>query len=64
MQEAEQSLLHTDLKFTFGKIDAQSIPYEKDSFDAVIANHMLYHVPDLARTLSEIRRVLRPEGCL
>ena len=64
VQEAEQSLSHTDLKLTFGKVDAQSIPYEKDSFDAVIANHMLYHVPDLPRALSEIRRVLRPEGHL
>ncbi len=64
VQEAEQSLTHTGLKFTFGKVDAQSIPFEKDSFDAVIANHMLYHVPDLSRALSEIRRVLRPGGHL
>ena len=64
VQNAEQSLLHTDLNFTFETVDAQSIPYEKDSFDAVIANHMLYHVPDLAEVLSEIRRVLRPTGHL
>ena len=64
VQEAEQSLTHTGLKFTFATVDAQSIPYEKDSFDAVIANHMLYHVPDLTRALSKVRRVLRPEGRL
>ena len=64
VQEAEQSLLHTDLEFTFEVVEAQSIPYEKHSFDVVIANHMLYHVPDLARALSEIRRVLQPEGRL
>ena len=64
VQEAEQSLTHTGLKFTFATVDGQSIPYEKDSFDAVIANHMLYHVPDLTRALSEVRRVLRPEGRL
>ena len=57
-------LLHSDLRFTFEKIDAQSIPYRTDSFDAVIANHMLYHIPDLGKTLSEIRRVLKPEGHL
>ena len=45
LQEAEQNLLHTDLNLAFRKVDAQSIPYEKDSFDAVVANHMLYHVP-------------------
>ena len=64
VQETEQSLLDTRLDFTFEVTDAQSIPYEKDSFDAVIANHMLYHVSDLAATLSEIRRVLRPGGRL
>ncbi len=64
VQEAEQSLPQSGLQFTFEKIDAQSIPYGRDSFDAVIANHMLYHVPDLARALSEIHRVLKPKGTL
>lgn len=64
VQEVEQSLLHTDLQFTFEVVDAQSIPYEEHSFDVVIANHMLYHVPDLAKAFSEIHRVLRPEGSL
>lgn len=32
------------------------------SFDVVIANMMLYHVPDIARGLSEVRRVLRRDG--
>ncbi len=30
----------------------------------VLANHMLYHVPDLDRALAEIRRVLKPTGVL
>jgi len=48
--------------FTFELINAQSIPYEQDYFDAVVANHMLYHLSDRARALSEIRRVLKPGG--
>lgn len=44
------------------QVDIQSIPYEDDLFDVVIANHMLYHVPDIDKGLSEIRRVLRPNG--
>lgn len=44
--------------------DAQRIPFADHSFDAVIANHMLYHVVDRARALREIRRVLRPGGRL
>jgi SAM-dependent methyltransferase len=48
--------------FSFKVVDAQSIPFDDATFDAVIANHMLYHVPDRNRALSEIRRVLKPGG--
>ena len=41
-----------------------SDPYDDASFDAVIANHMLFHVPDRAKALAEMRRVLRPGGKL
>jgi ubiquinone/menaquinone biosynthesis C-methylase UbiE len=47
-------------EFTFMQIDAQALPFDDHSFDAVIANHMLYHVPDRPRALGEIRRVLIP----
>jgi ubiquinone/menaquinone biosynthesis C-methylase UbiE len=43
-------------------MDAQSIPLPDASVDAVIANHMLYHVPDRTRAFSEIRRVLKSTG--
>lgn len=43
-------------------IDIQDIPYAEGEFDAVIANMMLYHVPDLNRGLSEVRRVLKKDG--
>ena len=42
--------------------DAQALPFEDDSFDIVMANHMLYHVPDPGLALGEFRRVLRPDG--
>jgi ubiquinone/menaquinone biosynthesis C-methylase UbiE len=50
--------------FVFALTDAQSIPFADRSFDIVIANHMLYHVPDRSRALAEMRRVLRPGGRL
>jgi ubiquinone/menaquinone biosynthesis C-methylase UbiE len=40
--------------------DAQELPFQDESFDGAIANHMLYHVPDRPRALREIARVLRP----
>lgn len=44
--------------------DAQSIPYPDDSVDTVLAMHMLYHVPDIAKAVAEFRRVLKPGGTL
>lgn len=42
--------------------DAQALPFPTASADVVLAMHMLYHVPDRAQGLAEIRRVLRPGG--
>ena len=46
----------------YAAADIQHIPYPEHSFDLVIANMMLYHVPDIPKALSEARRVLRPGG--
>ncbi len=43
-------------------MDIQEIPYEDETFDAVIANMMLYHVPDIYTGLAEVRRVLKRDG--
>ena len=43
-------------------LDIQEIPYADESFDVVIANMMLYHVPDIERGLAEVRRVLKKGG--
>lgn len=43
-------------------LDIQNIPYEDGIFDIVIANMMLYHVPDIDKGLAEVRRVLKKDG--
>jgi SAM-dependent methyltransferase len=50
--------------FAFKVINAEDIPFAEASLDAVIANHMIYHIPDRPKALGEIRRVLRPGGKL
>lgn len=64
LQEAQHNLQASHHPFTFAIIDAQSIPFDNESLDIVIANHMLYHTPDRAKALREIRRVLKPHGRL
>ncbi len=46
----------------FAQADIQSLGYQDESFDVVIANHMLYHVPELSKALSEVSRVLKKGG--
>jgi len=61
---AWRNLVVTGRNFKFEETDAQSIPYSNGTFDAVIANHMLYHVPDRKKALTEIRRALKADGRL
>ncbi|MBU1877509.1 MAG: class I SAM-dependent methyltransferase, partial [Chloroflexi bacterium] len=63
-QQAREHLCDAQHPFRFGVTDAQEIPFPDSCFDVVIANHMLYHVPDRDRALVEFRRVLKPGGRL
>jgi len=42
--------------------DAQALPIATASVDALMALHMLYHVPDPTQAVREFQRVLRPGG--
>lgn len=42
--------------------DAIALPFSDDSFDFVLAAHMLYHLADRNSAVSELRRVLRASG--
>ena len=44
------------------KIDIQNIPFPDNCFDVVIANYMLYHIPDIDAALSEVKRILKANG--
>ena len=43
-------------------IDATKIPFEDAHFNLIIANHILEHIPDYTKALSEFFRVLKPGG--
>ena len=62
LDSAWRNLVITGRNYKFKEIDAQHIPFEDETFDAVIANHMLYHVPDRPKAIGEIKRVLKTGG--
>lgn len=62
MLKDAQRKIGNNLSITFKAIDIQDIPFEDNSFDTVIANHMLYHVPNRLQVIKEVRRVLKPGG--
>lgn len=64
LHEAQSSLGHGHQRFRYRVLDAEALPFPDQSFDAVVANHMLYHITDRERALHEIYRVLRPAGQL
>lgn len=43
--------------------DSMTLPFADGSFDVVTCTHIYEHVPDSARLVAEIHRVLKPDGC-
>lgn len=43
-------------------MDVQSIPFEDNSFDVIFCNHVLEHVENDTKAMSELYRVLKPGG--
>jgi SAM-dependent methyltransferase len=62
LRDGLANLTSTGRRFEALQLDAQSLPFANATFDAIVANHMLYHVPDVPRALAEFRRGLKPGG--
>ncbi len=60
--EARKGEYPENLRFEVA--DAMALPYDDNSFDAVLIANALHIVPDPEKVLSEIDRVLRPGGLL
>jgi SAM-dependent methyltransferase len=44
------------------KVDITQIPYSDGTFDVILCNHVLEHVPDDRQAMRELRRVLKDDG--
>ena len=54
--------LKKDKRFSFKVIDAANIKLKDNTYDLVIANHVLFYIKDLDKALKEIYRVLKKDG--
>lgn len=60
MSEARAALAK---RAVFAVANVQDLP-TRARFDVVVANHMLYHVPDRRRGIAELARITADDGCL
>jgi predicted SAM-dependent methyltransferase len=44
------------------KADICDLPFENDSFDVILCNHVLEHIPDDTKAMQELFRILKPGG--
>ncbi len=62
LRDARRAIGSSDTRFAFRAFDCKKIPYKDESFDLVIANHVLFYCDDIPAVLKEVCRVLSPGG--
>lgn len=62
LREAQKFLDKNSQNFDFKKVDAENITYNDETFDVVIANHVLSQVSNIEKAISEISRVTKING--
>ena len=62
LAESKRRLDGLACRFELRLMDAQELDFPDGTFDLVIANHVLYHLPRRERAISEARRVLTEGG--
>jgi ubiquinone/menaquinone biosynthesis C-methylase UbiE len=64
MRIAEPRIAGTSASVEFAGLVGERLDLPSESFDAVLSTWTLCTIPDLERALSEIERVLKPDGSL
>jgi ubiquinone/menaquinone biosynthesis C-methylase UbiE len=62
LDAARKSLAPLGYPFKYAVVDAQDIQYADKTFDIILANNMLYHLPNRDAALHNIRRILKDGG--
>lgn len=62
LRDARRSIGMNDRRFSFEAFDCHSIPHENNSYDLILANHVMFYCDDIPKVCSEVKRVLKPGG--
>lgn len=61
-KQANLNYITTDLESPLAdvKADICNLPFEDNSFDMVLCNHVLEHIPDDTKAMQELYRIMKP----
>ncbi|WP_455714005.1 MerR family transcriptional regulator [Anaerosporobacter sp.] len=62
LRDARRAIGTDDTRFSYQTFDCHHIPYESESFDLVIANHVLFYCDTITQVCQEVKRVLKKDG--
>ncbi len=62
IRDARRVIGGEDTRFSFETFDCHQIPHEDQSFDLVIADHLLFYCEDIEKVCREVGRVLKNDG--
>ena len=62
IREIRRGELSKDERFFFQAFDGHRIPFESETFDLVVANHMLFYCENIEKVCEEVKRVLKTGG--
>lgn len=62
LESCKENLKYFRKEINFQIVNIEKLPYSNDTFDIIIANHVLYHLTDINKGLSEVKRVLKDNG--
>ncbi len=62
MQNLEYTTTDLNSPLADVKADICNLPFKENSFDVILCNHVLEHIPNDARAMDELYRILKPGG--
>ncbi|MDP4088785.1 MAG: class I SAM-dependent methyltransferase [Bacillota bacterium] len=60
----ERSVVECLHNLNFVDYDGIELPFDDNTFDCIVTRYALHHFPDIKKTFSELRRIIKPNGQL